>query len=291
MSNETELKRSDLDVISNAIYGESRSCKVDLLRSFTTIADSNALYLIDGAYVLYVSPQAFPQSVQLEASAIKAMREGLKDRGHVLPMLSAEGTLDGRSFMVVPRMQPLSSKRLGKRIDSFRIRGAVLAWLRDLANLAAPHSDDSLSRFSSRLTALAEMPGLSGEIASAAHAGLAGLESGAITVNNIPMHGDLWFGNLLRKADGSLCVIDWGGSELRGYGVYDLMRLGESLRIPPRIMRRELARHETILGGPQAAQIHLLAALGHYAANLGQFPRERFVAMAGGVWRLFSSLH
>jgi len=286
-----KLGERHLKVISREIYGVEQPCRAYLLRPFTDISDSNAIYLIDGEYVLYLSPQVFPQSVQIEASAIKLMQQSLEACGHVLPTLSAEGVLDGRSFMVVPRMHPLNSKRVWKRIDSFRIRGAVLAWLRDLASLAAPRSQDTVPSFSSRLTALAETPGLSVDIASAARSGLAMLGSGALTVHHIPMHGDLWFGNLLRRDDGSLCVIDWGGSQLRGYGIYDLIRLGESLQIPSRIMRRELAIHETALGGGQASQIHLLAALGHYAANLGQFPRERFVAMAGGVWRLFSSLH
>ncbi len=219
------------------------------------------------------------------------MRAALKDCGRVLPSLATEGRFDGRSFMVVPRMQPLSDRRFQGRIARFRIRGTVLDWLRGLSTMAMSQSDDTISNFSSRLVALAETPGLSGEIVVAAGSARAMLESETMTVNHVPMHGDLWSGNLMRRKDGSLCVIDWGGSQQRGYGIYDLMRLGNSLRIPSRIMKRELAAHEAALGGAQAAGVHLLTALGHYAADLGQFPRERFVVLAKGVWRLFSSLH
>jgi hypothetical protein len=104
------------------------------------------------------------------------------------------------------------------------------------------------------------------------------------------MHGDLWLGNLLRRPNGTLCIIDWAGSQPQGYGVYDLMRLGISLRVPTRIMKQEIAVHGTALGGAEALRLHLLAALGHYAANLGEFPRERFVVTAERVWSELSRL-
>jgi len=288
---DTELSVHHRGIISSAIYGEARACRIDLIRPPTRLGDSSAIYLVDGAYVLHVSPTTFPDAVRIEGDAVRAMRDRLGQAGHVLPPIAAEGRIDGRSFMAVPRLQPLSRTRIRGRIDRLRIRGAALAWVRALAALAEPPSAEATTRFSVRLAALAAMPDLAGDIASAAASARAALDSGAADIGHVPMHGDLWLGNLLRQADGSLCVIDWGGSQPHGYGIYDLMRLGDSLRIPPRIMRRELAAHMVALGGPQAARIHLLAALGHYAAHLGEFPRANFVAMANGVWRLFTALH
>lgn len=287
---EADLSDHHVRAISSAIYGEPRPCQVDLVRPHTEIADSSAIYLVDGAYILHVSPPAFPDAVHAEAAAIGTMRACLKDCGQVLPRLAAEGWIGEQSFMVVPRLRPLSRKRLKGRIDRLRVRGKVLDWVRALATLAEPPSGSAAAHFTSCLTTLADIPELDGEIAEATRSALAMLEHGDLAVGHVPMHGDLWLGNLLRKADGSLCVIDWGGSRQRGYGLFDLMRLGDSLHIPPRILKRELAAHQAALGGAQAAETHLLAALGHYAGNLGEFPRERFIIMAEQVWRLFASL-
>jgi len=281
---------NNLDIISRAIYGESRPCKIDLVRPHTAIADSNAIYLIDDAYILHVSPPAFPDTVHVEAAAIGTMQGCLKECGSVLPRIVAEGRIEGQFFMVVPRLRPLSRKRLKGRIDRLRVRGKALNWVRGLAALGEPPSDSAAAHFTSCLAALTEMPELDGEIVDAARSARAMLENGDLAVGHVPMHGDLWLGNLLRKPDGSLCVIDWGGSQQHGYGLFDLIRLCDSLHVPLRIMKREFLAHQTALGGRQAAETHLLAALGHFAGNLGEFPRARFIIMAGKVWRLFANL-
>jgi hypothetical protein len=288
---ELELDERHCLAISSAIYGGAQPCRIDLIRPHTAVKDSSALYLVDDAYILHIAPAAFPDAARTEADAIRAMRARLGAYGHVLPPLAAEGVIEGRSFMAVPRLRPLGDTRLLGMIDRWRVRGAALGWVRGLATLAEPPSDAAAARFTACLAALTEMPDLADEIVSAAGTGLAALECGSIAVGHVPMHGDLWLGNLLRRPGGGLCVIDWGGSQQHGYGVYDLVRLGASLRAPLRIAKRELAAHEARLGGPEATRIHLLGALGHYAMNLGQFPRERFIAMAGQVWRQFLAWH
>ncbi len=271
--------------IAQALYGEDRTCRIDLIRPHTELADSVALYLVDDAYVLSLSAPAFPDSAAQETRAVRAMRLVLGEAGRVLPVIAGEGLLDERSFRLVPLLKPLRTGRLLGRIDRLRVRGAALAWVRELAARAEPPSGEAPARFIPCLAALAATPGLPDDIAAAAEDAQAALETGRVQVGHVPMHGDLWVGNLLRTAQGALCVIDWGGSERQGYGLFDLMRLGESLRLPPGRFGREIAAHEALLGGRAAARIHLLAALGHYAANLGQFPLERFVTMATSVWR------
>jgi aminoglycoside phosphotransferase (APT) family kinase protein len=104
------------------------------------------------------------------------------------------------------------------------------------------------------------------------------------------MHGDLWQDNLLRQQDGSLAVIDWGGSATQGYAVYDLVRLAQSFRLTKTRLHDELAWQAGRLGhASDGLTLHLLGALGHYAARLGEFPRERFCAMAQSCWSIFKS--
>lgn len=282
---ELELGEGDLKAISTALYGEERHCRIDLIRPYTELADSKALYLVDDAYFLAISSAAFPESASEETESVEAIRPWLGDAARVLPETIGEGRLDRRSFRIVPLFRPLRSGRLTGRVDRFRIRGTALAWARELARRVEPPSEEAAGRFSSCLDALAATQGLSREIAVAAEEASVALKAGAIRVGHVPMHGDLWVGNLLWKADGSLCIIDWGGSQPRGYGLFDLIRLGESLRLPPRLFRQEIVAHEALLGGQAAARTHLLAALGHFATNLGQFPLDRFIGMADRVWR------
>ena len=80
---------------------------------------------------------------------------------------------------------------------------------------------------------------------------------------------------------GVLAVIDWGASMLKGHAIYDLMRLGQSLRLSRRRARAELHRHCQMLGTNVAgAKAYLLAALGHLGMHLDQFPVGNYVACA-----------
>ena len=70
-------------------------------------------------------------------------------------------------------------------------------------------------------------------------------------------------------------VIDWPGAKMRGYLMYDLLRLANSMRLSTRALRREVLRHCQIVDiEPVSARGHLLAGLGYLGLNLGCFPPE-----------------
>ena len=76
-------------------------------------------------------------------------------------------------------------------------------------------------------------------------------------------------------------VIDWPGSELRGYAIFDLIRMSQSMRLNTRSLRREIASHCQLLNCGMADSLsYLLAALGHIAMNLEHFPVDAYARMA-----------
>jgi hypothetical protein len=147
--------------------------------------------------------------------------------------------------------------------------------------LAEPRTDQAIATFSTCLDALANYP-LEREllqIRSALPLSLA---------RHVPMHGDLWSDNVLLAEDG-IRIVDWAGAKVKGFGVYDLLRAASSFNVPRRLLRRELLRHAEILGGADALRLHLLAALGHLASDLGEFPPDQYVKMANESWRMLGS--
>ncbi len=75
-------------------------------------------------------------------------------------------------------------------------------------------------------------------------------------------------------------VIDWAGSELKGFPFYDLVRFALSVGMPPRALGAQLVRHRQVLGVDSTdAMSSLLSALGHIAIHLECFPMERYLLM------------
>lgn len=223
---------------------------------------------------------------------MRAMRERLgAEMGSVILSICGEGRIDRRSFLVVPRCRPLAQGRLAGRIDRWRVQGRVLGWLRELAAAADPPDAAAEEEFLASLQALQDMADLPDEIRMAADQLEKRLRARSIVARHVPMHGDLWQGNVMRRNDGSLAIIDWAGSLTRGYGIYDLVRLADSFRLSRRTLVDEIRWHAGQLGEPQySPQLHLFGALGHYARHLGEFPKSRFVELAARCHKILDSL-
>jgi hypothetical protein len=75
-------------------------------------------------------------------------------------------------------------------------------------------------------------------------------------------------------------VIDWRGSQVDGFPIFDLVRFAESAGLSSKALRAELAQHaERLECGIGDTRDYLSAALGLIWANLDQFPPERFALM------------
>lgn len=281
------------DAVSSALYGGSRRIgRCDPIRLHSRVADGQAIYLVDDDHVLFVAPPEFPEASAEQAAGMRAMRERLgAGTGQVILSISGEGRIDRRSFLIVPRCRPLAQGRLTGRLDRWRIQGRVLGWLRELVAAADPPDLAAEEEFLASLQALQDMADLPDEIRMAADRLEKRLRARSIVARHVPMHGDLWQGNVMRRADGSLAIIDWAGSLVRGYGIYDLVRFADSFRLSRRTLAGEIGRHAAQLGEPQySPQLHLLGALGHYARHLGEFPKSRFVELAVRCHKTLESL-
>jgi hypothetical protein len=243
------------------------------------------------AVVLCSSPAA-PSMVHRAMVRARLAKDALGE-SLGLPILDplTEGTVDGRTFSVLPYCRPFSTFRPVWWMQRARLRPVLLDWLfRATERTARDVETDAIeSTFGEPLRRLESLPQASGRVRSAAGVALEDLRSGAWRPRIVLMHGDLWTGNVLVRPStaGSperwgerLVVIDWAGSEVSGHGMYDLVRLAQSLALSPRALRDEVLRHCRPLGcGAPHALHHLLAALGHVLTHLEFFPVDRFARM------------
>ena len=254
---------------------------ITLLGTNPAVADARTVYRVNADLILLVAPPEFPDACAEEAAKMRSMQARLGPRaGRVVLGILGEGRAHGRSFLVVPRCTPLPSGRIRARLARWRIRGDVLRWLREAVALADAPDEHAHTEFLTSLAALQQMAELPDDIRRTAERLGQALASGKVQARHVPMHGDVWAANILRTPDGALALIDWGGSAAQGYGLYDLISLAYSFGLPTRLLAKEVLHHGQALGDAQAPELHLLAALGHYARHCGEFPIARFVAMA-----------
>jgi hypothetical protein len=102
------------------------------------------------------------------------------------------------------------------------------------------------------------------------------------------MHNDLWKGNILLPSSGDedeqafpFFVIDWRGSRIDGFPLFDLVRLSMSLKFSARELRQELIHSCQSLGCEFSdAPCYVATALGEIASRRDQFPVQAFLGMA-----------
>lgn len=279
-----------ISVLSNALYPDGRRIdKVEVIRTQSMVADGAAIFLLDHDHVLFLSPAAHPDAAAIQAQATQTMAGlGPVMAERILPV-TATGTLADRSFLILPRCEPLAGGRLRRLIQTPKVAAAILGWLRQLvgATVADGPADDraETDEFQRSLRALVDMHDLPESLRADAERLDADITAGTLKPRHVPMHGDLWRNNIMvRPGGGELVVIDWAGGTAAGYAIYDLIRFHQSFNLSSDRLRRELLWYQEALGGGALGlamiRVHLLGALGHYANRLGEFPRDRFVALA-----------
>ena len=116
---------------------------------------------------------------------------------------------------------------------------------------------------------------ISDRVRAAALETLERLADGTWSPRHVLMHNDLWKGNILldyspvsqiknSSFQERFVITDWAGSMIRGYGMYDLIRLAQSLNLGAKQLRKNVTAHCLILGCDFAdARCHLLSALSY----------------------------
>jgi hypothetical protein len=237
-----------------------------------------------------VEPELVRKGMRIASEAKQVLGETL---GSVILTPLGEGTLRGLSYTILPFRKPLGEGRIVRRYWRLVLRRKVLNWLADVSQrtIRDVEEADVPGAFKEPLRHLATLKTMNGELRRAAEDSLERLDRGEWRPRFVLMHGDLWEDNLLLSSNSPappsgepstpFVVIDWPGASLRGYPMYDLLRIAHSMRLGPSALRREVSRHREILGMDAAdAMGHLLACLGHIGLNLGCFPMEMYTAMS-----------
>ncbi|MBE9142007.1 hypothetical protein [Planktothrix mougeotii] len=237
------------------------------------------------------SPKIVARGVESSRLAKQRLGSGLGD--HILQPL-CEGEWGGLSYAALPYCQPLSNSRLLWYSQRFLLRPSVFHWLTCIAEATATKadSDEIQQNFLIPLKHLVELDGITDPVRAGAYDTLERLAKGTWSPYHVLMHSDLWKGNVLiapssvnnignRPWQDRFVIIDWPGGLIKGYGIYDLIRLAQSLKLGQRQLRKQVNAHCQILNGEFTdARCHLLAALSYRGMHLEKFPLARFAKMA-----------
>lgn len=185
---------------------------------------------------------------------------------------------------------PLARSGLHGVLHRWLVSRPVLSWLRAIIEATSARASlvDIKTHFMAPIELLLKTPGISPPLKQAAKTTIGRLASGQWVAYHVVTHFDLWTGNILfdcprrlPQVHDKFVIIDWAGSTMRGYGIYDLLRLCESLRSPSGTLMRELRSHCSILHCDLIdARSHLIAALGHLRMHLEHFALSRFLSLA-----------
>ena len=277
----------------------SDALRIELLASKTSVADSTMKASVRDASgrprgFIVCSPSISPDLV---ARSISRARQAKAVVGPVLgkriiePLV--EGSVRGLSYAVFPYCDGLSTFLPIRVAQRWLITRSILEWLFQV-NKQTIHEVSSArlaDAFARPLERLESMPQVSGNVRAVAAKAQRRLESSKWKPRHVLMHGDLWLGNVLLKCSSAevprwrwadrAVVIDWPGSEVDGYAIYDLIRLSQSANLGRTILRKELMRHCELLDCELLnAMSHLAAALGYIAITLEHFPIDRYARMA-----------
>ena len=251
-------------------------------------------------FVLCSQPAA-PDLVERGVRNAEAIRSMLGEKlGQAIVQPSDRGKIDGLSYVLLPWYQPLSSSRLRRVWQKFRLRRPVLDWLYEATATAAGRDVQpvgAIESFESVLMHLGRQSFLTSEQKTIVDRALRRIDRELWRPRYVFDHNDLWDGNILLTGSRSrrpgsrfpFVLIDWAGANPIGYGVYDLVRLARALGLSSRTLRTELIRHASALQcNPTDLYGHFLAACGRLHLHLENFPEERFVGMLDQCWRILS---
>jgi len=271
-----------------------------------TVADNPHKFLLQNPQakpiaVLFCSRPSAPHFVARSVDRTHEAKKLLGSRaGRVVlePLLT--GVMDGLSYAVFPWRQPLTDSRFFWTIQRARLRPVFFRWLRE-ATAATLHSrieTETVGNFERQLIHVAQDPSLGVKVRACAKLAIKRLHRGLWKPRHVLTHNDLWKGNLLMGTSSALSyprgnqfvIIDWSGANPDGYGIFDFLRLAQSMQLPVSQFVRELRFHchtlECELGD---AKGHLLAALGHLGTHLEHFSRERYRLLADKTFHYLSA--
>ena len=293
-----ELSRWLIGPLADALGDRYGKLELSLLSHGNAVEDGTTVLLLcdsvgqSRAVVLCSSPIT-PDMVQRAMNRAHQVKLTL-GRSIGFPILDplAQGSVRGLSYAVLPYCNALSESRPAWWIQRTLLRPLIFDWLLRATECTVHDVEPAAidRRFIEPLRRLASLKSINDRLRTAAGRAAERLDTGGWTPRHVLMHGDLWKGNILirtanrtveqRRWHDRFVIIDWAGSEIHGYAMYDLVRLAQSMRLSAKRLRSEVVRHCRLLRcEPVDAMSYLLAALGHIAMNLEHFPVDRYAHM------------
>lgn len=251
-------------------------------------ADSAKAYLVGGeGKVLRISPPEFPNVISEMTRKAALARDVLGPTlGRPIPLPLEQWEAEGVSCALFEELAPVSRNVFLRRMQLRRIVPLVLEWLRNISEVDRGVSEDAETNLRALMSSPNEM------LRAEAESALSAMRFVPSPLKARVMHGDMWIGNVLLRPShpSEFTVIDWGGSNVDGLPIFDLIKFAEGVRLSPRQLRTELSAHAAAIDCQlEHTRIYLLAALGSIWRDLGEFPAERFAAMAEANLRTLDS--
>lgn len=248
---------------------------------------------------------ASPVAPDLIARAVCVARETHRvlgeDLGRAVLLPIASGSADGLSYAIFPYCKTACGRRIIERVRARLVAPQVLRWLRKgtRASVAEPSGAGVQCHFLEPLEAIASDATLRSTLRLRARAAQDRILAGRWRPLHVMEHNDLWIGNVVLgrslyplgfpQWDG-FALTDWAGGSVRGHAMYDLVRVADSINMRPARLKDEITFHCRVLEcDPADAEGYLLAALGALGANLGSFPRARYIELSHRCFRLVSA--
>ena len=275
--------------VGEALLSRARVGSIEPFGADKQVEDQTFKFMVSSSEgkpiaVVLCSPCVSPDLIVRGSARAREAKNALgPELGRAVLTPIAEGEVRGLSYAVLPYCEPLSDKHFKGWLQRRRVGPKVLSWLHGVTRQTmrdVSHADVH-ARFHRPLWLLAEAIDATEPVRRAAEIGVRGLEQGRWTPRHVLMHNDLWKGNILLDAHGEVVVIDWPGSRMDGYAIYDLVRLADSFGIGDRALGEQIATHCRVLGcEPKDGLSHLAAALGLLLSDLDRFPMHLFLPMA-----------
>lgn len=290
---------STLEGVLAARGGFGSAAPMGLARKAT---DSSDKYLVrdrrgQPVAMLSLSPPDRPQATDAAARSTFEAQAALGERlGRVVLMPWHTGWVNGCSFTVAPYHRPLSGFKPQRALERRQLWQRAGHWLQQTLrhSVRTPDAQQIHSEFKAPLAALADLASLTPQIRERARLEWRALEAGDWQPRLALAHYDLWQDNFLWAPDDNefgFLVIDWGGARASGHAVYDLLRLALSSPASADATLKQLRDHCRVLEcPPEHAAGHALAALGHLALNLGDWPLDRLTITAQRCFDLLGTL-
>ena len=283
-----------ITAIARCLKVSEHTIKLKPLLVNALVEDATKKYLVftraqqAKAFVLVASVKT-PQSVKSANEKMHAISEKIGaelTKNLLMPLEISE--IDGLSYSISRYFKPLHKNRLLHRLDAWRIRGSLIQWVTDVANISQTKANttEQHESFIQNLQAIASLPSLKQAFKTTALAAIKAIEEGSWQPKFVCAHNDLWLGNVLNSDESKFVIIDWDGARVNGYAFYDLVRLAQALKLSKRTLKPAVSAYCQVMQcNTQQAEYYLISAFASSYLELGGWQQERFIYLLEGCMK------